>query len=257
MPTGQTYIVQQGDCLSSIADSFDMLPKTVWDANSDLQQKRYNPNTLMPGDQLLIPAPRVQSSNGATDKLHRFVLKTVPTKFRLVIEQHQQPIAGKSYELTIDGKKLSGSTSDSGLIEVPLPASAKSGVLKIPDAEIECELQFGCLDPLEEVSGAQARLQNLGYYYGDIDGEPSDEWSESLSLFQSDYGLDVTGELDGPTQQKLLARHDKEHSNPTDAAPPAAAAGPSTADVPPDESDVPSEEDDDAVFQAWEESDDS
>lgn len=256
MPGGQTYTVNQGDCLNSIAAAFGMLPDTIWDANDDLKEKRNNPNALMPGDQLVIPDLRPKKFSGATDMQHKYVRKGVPSKFRLVVEQHQQPIAGKEYRLTVDGKEYSGTTSSTGLIEISLAPDAQQGVLTIPEEGIECQLQFGCLDPLEEVSGAQARLQNLGYFDGEVDGEMSDDLAESLSFFQSDCGLEVSGELDDATKQALLAQHDQEHTNASDAEPPAAAAGPDTTPISADETGVPSEEDDDAVFQAWEDSED-
>lgn len=249
----QQYIVQQGDCISSIAEQCGLLPDTLWDANADLKSKRKNANALMPGDMLLIPDKRIELLPAATDQLHKYVRLGVPTKFRVILERYQQPIANKDYVLVIDGKVFSGTTSSTGLVEVDMPANAQSGKIQIPDEQIEYELDFGCLDPLDQISGAQARLQNLGYYMGDIDGQMNDEFQEALEYFQSDFGLDVTGELDGATEDKLLSYHDEEHQNPASSAPPPPDddAG-SSDDIPPDENNLPSEEEDRADFQALE-----
>jgi hypothetical protein len=173
----------------------------------------------------------------------------VPTKFRVVLERYQQPLQNKRYVLSVDGRNYEGTTSGTGLLEVSLPAIARSGVLRIPEEQLEFELQFGCLDPWDEVIGAQARLQNLGYYHGDLSGETNDDFREALQVFQSDFGLPVTGELDDDTKQKFLAEHDEEHDFPAASAAPQEAPGAQVEDdVPPDGDDIPSEEEDSLVF---------
>ena len=120
---------------------------------------------------------------------------------------------------------------------------------------MECELQFSWLDPLDEITGAQARLQNLGYYHGDLNGEMNDELQEALEMFQSDFGLPVTGELDDATKQKFLAEHDEEHEfPPVSAAPDDLGAAPDD-EIPSDENDVPTDEEDAAVLEALAEED--
>ena len=98
--------------------------------------------------------------------------------------------------------------------------ASEMGVLKIPEEQLECELQFGYLDPLDELVGTQARLQNLGYYHGELDGETNDEFQGGLQAFQSDFGLPVTGELDDATKQKLFDEHDEEHDYPASSEAP-------------------------------------
>ena len=123
---------------------------------------------------------------------------------------------------------------------------------KFPALQIECELQFGFLDPLDEAIGAQARLQNLGYYHGDLNGETNDEFEEGLQVFQSDFGLPVTGKLDDDTKQKLFEEHDEEHDFPAVTGPPPqeAASPQNDDDIPPDEADLPTEEEDATDFDA-------
>jgi hypothetical protein len=50
---------------------------------------------------------------------------------------------------------------------------------------------------------AQARLANLGYYRGAVDGAFGPLTSRALALYQSDYRLPVTGRLDLATRRSL------------------------------------------------------
>ncbi len=50
---------------------------------------------------------------------------------------------------------------------------------------------------------AQARLANLGYYRGAVDGAFGPLTSRALALYQTDYRLPVTGRLDLATRLSL------------------------------------------------------
>ena len=250
MADGEKYVVQQGDCISSIADREGLLPGTLLGANPDLKNKRKNPNALLPGDEIIVPEKKLKTASGNTDQNNTFVLKQKPTRFRLILEHYQQPLANKKYILQVGDKTYKGATDSSGQLEVLLPANASTGTLQIPEEKLEYELQFGYLDPLDEISGAQGRLQNLGYYDGEVTGEMSDELEEALEFFQSDSGLDVTGKLDGATQQKLLEHHDQPHSAPAVTQPDTESGGSGSDAIGSDEEGVPSEEEDERDFAA-------
>jgi peptidoglycan hydrolase-like protein with peptidoglycan-binding domain len=57
------------------------------------------------------------------------------------------------------------------------------------------------------VSGAKARLQNLGYYRGPVDGVFGPSLHIALALFQADHDLEAQGELDDETIAKLIEVH--------------------------------------------------
>jgi hypothetical protein len=50
---------------------------------------------------------------------------------------------------------------------------------------------------------AQARLANLGYYRGAVDGAFGPLTSRAITIYQSDYRLPVTGRLDPATRRSL------------------------------------------------------
>ncbi|MFH1075402.1 MAG: hypothetical protein V1753_00935 [Pseudomonadota bacterium] len=52
------YIVKQGDCIESIAFKHGLFWETVWNHpnNQQLKQERKNPNILLAGDKVFVPA---------------------------------------------------------------------------------------------------------------------------------------------------------------------------------------------------------
>jgi hypothetical protein len=104
-------------------------------------------------------------------------------------------------------------------LEQEIPADAVDGEVTIfpfpddlSDPGYTFTLKLGHLDPIDEDSGVDARLINLGF--GPQDTEDS-EWSdddrgEALKAFQDKFGLEVTGMADDATCQKLRALHDGE-----------------------------------------------
>ena len=74
------------------------------------------------------------------------------------------------------------------------------------------ELRIGDLNPLENaqdgsVSGAQARLRNLGYDPGPADGTLGPRTRRAICAFERAHGLEVTGKLGKKTLDKLTEVH--------------------------------------------------
>jgi hypothetical protein len=215
MPT--YYTVQQGDCLSSIAHQFGFSDwRTIYNDpnNADLRNLRPNPNVICPGDSIYVPDLTPKVLDRPTDKKHAFVAKRPKTLLRTVIRDGKQtPAAGCKYHIEIDGVAYPDSTlNGDGLLEVHIPPDAKSGVLTVwfdDDAPTghTWELKLGHLDPVEKPSGIQARLSNLGYPCGSIDGIIGPLTRAAVRQFQDDNNLTVDG-IAGPiTQKKLKELH--------------------------------------------------
>ena len=62
------------------------------------------------------------------------------------------------------------------------------------------ELNIDDFASVNEPTGVQGRLDNLGYW---ADGESGQPLQDALLRFQLAYNLERTGVLDGPTMQKL------------------------------------------------------
>jgi N-acetylmuramoyl-L-alanine amidase len=212
------YTVRQGDCLSSIAAQFGFASYlTIYDApeNADFKRKRPNPNLIYPGDVLVIPDKGDKKIAVASGAKHRFTLKVKPTWLRLKVKLDDP----HRYLLEVGAASFRGKTDGSSTIEHPIDPQERRGAIRLwpdadgapddpPDDAICWTLQLGSLDPVEEVSGVQGRLSNLGYYDGPTSGTLDDRTEAAIRWFQEDEGMDVTGVVDDALKGKLADLHD-------------------------------------------------
>jgi hypothetical protein len=224
------FDVQQGDCISSIASEHGFFWETIWNHpnNAQLKKLRKDPNILFPGDVVFIPDKRLKEVQRPTGHMHRFKLKNAPAKFRLQLFEGEVPRANQAYELTVNGKKFPGKTDAKGVLNQSIPPDATEGELIIGPQRERYTLVFGYLNPLSELSGVQARLNNLGYDCGAADGQMNEETETALRAFQARFGLKETGVLDGPTREKIDYLHDRNNLFPKDQS---SAGGPATGHV--------------------------
>ena len=216
------YEIQQGDCLSSIAKAYGFADyQTIYQRpeNADFRQKRPNPNIVCPGDVLFIPDLETKDVSKGTDQRHSFKRKQPPVKLRLCLKDDlHEPYKVTKYHLRVGSDEWDGNTDGAGMVEQEIPADATEGEITIypggggtPDGGYAFTLQLGDLDPVDEVTGVDARLINLGFGPADVEDSLSDEdRAEALKAFQDKFGLDVTGELTDATKSKLREVHDGE-----------------------------------------------
>jgi hypothetical protein len=199
------HIVKQGDCISSIAYRYGLFPDTIWNdpENSELKQKRKDPNVLFPGDVVYVRDKEIKEVSGGTEQRHRFRRKGIPEKLIIYFKTEDEPRANEAYFLDINGVFSEGQTDGDGKVEIIIPPDAKKGVLSFQDNGDEYELELGNLDPITEISGIQARLYNLSFYDGPTDGKMSDDLKQAILLFQKQHDLEPTGKLDEATRSKL------------------------------------------------------
>ena len=219
----RTHAVAPGDCMASIAAKYGFAQwETIWNhpKNAGIKQRRKNPNVLAPGDQIFVPDPTPGSYACATGSRHTFQVQRAKTRLRLqLVDGSGQAYANAAYTVEV-GKggapvvKSKGTTPGNGLIDVLVPADATSGKVtlvpegKAPEDAIEWTLRLGHLDPIQEASGARARLDNLFPKVPGLEVADADRQKALLLAFQELYGLPETGELDDATAQKLEQLHD-------------------------------------------------
>jgi len=207
------HIVEQGESVASIAFASGFFWETLWNLseNADLNSLRVDPNILQPGDVLHVPDVRVKQSPAASQARHTYTLKGVPCKFKLHLLRGDKPRSNLNYQFRVDNDPtIQGVTDGDGWITQPISPTAKKVTLTLlPDGqppEVHV-LNLSCVDPIDTLTGAQSRLANLGYYFGEVTGVLDDETASALSNFQKANNLPISGAFDAATQGALKDKH--------------------------------------------------
>jgi hypothetical protein len=212
------YIVQDGDCLASIAKEAGFTDwRTIYNDshNADFRKLRPDPNIIGAGDELFIPTKESKTDSRGTDTASTFKLTAKKTFLKIRIkDEKNQAFAGKKFSLKVGGEVTEGVIGADGLIEKEIAADTKTGRLTVfLDDDTNkpgfiWDLKVGGLDPVETNKGVQARLNNLGFFCGAVDGAIGPMTKAAISGFQSKNGLDVNGNADDATRDKLRQLHD-------------------------------------------------
>ena len=229
------HTVREGECLATIARMYGFRDwRTIYQAaeNAEFRRKRPNPNVIFEGDEIQIPETNTREEQVVTDRRHKFVTRLNRWVFRVHMrDETGTAIENEPYELRITGHRIiHGRTGDGGLIEAPVPDDVQEATLVFCGEEFRVWL--GGLDPISRVKGLQARLNNLGYGAGPVDGILGPKTRQALYRFQRLEGLPATGLVDDDTRKRLLEVHDGD----TRLTPPEEDMGPAT--VPPLERDT-------------------
>lgn len=169
------HIVQQGECLSSLAARYGV---GGWEElfehpdNAELKKKRPNPNILAPGDEVVIPEVQTKFVPAVTGRRHVFQVKLRKVKLRIaVVNRSGKPYPGKPFVVNVSARQIHGTTASNGMVEAEVPARESTARLRVwlrgvsEDGlpTIDRDLAIGHIDPIDTNSGVQGRLSNLGY----------------------------------------------------------------------------------------------
>lgn len=210
------HVVSAGEGLSEIAERHGLFWQTIWNHpdNAALRDAGRQPEVLMPGDRVAIPARRVRSETCETGQIHRFRRKGIPAKVVVNALDHAgRPLVGKRYELVVGPQTHTGMTGDGGRIEAWIAASARTAVLRIwfaqPDlpATYTYALELGYLDPVETLRGLRDRLHNVGYLCPRGDHPLDDATRGAIRMFQRANAQAETGTPDAAMMARLVAMH--------------------------------------------------
>jgi len=201
----EKYSVGPEDSIPGIARDRGFFWKTLWEhpENAELKALRKDPNMLVAGDEVFVPEPEERWESRPTEALHAFRKLGDPVKFRLVLRRMGKPRKDEDYVLVIDGQRIKGTTDGDGLLECFIPGNARCGTLLLNEGQEEHALRISRLDPVEGLGGVQQRLNNLGFSCGREDGEMTAGTRQALKRFQAHHGLEVTGEADPATVDRM------------------------------------------------------
>jgi peptidoglycan hydrolase-like protein with peptidoglycan-binding domain len=95
--------------------------------------------------------------------------------------------------------RKSGVTDGEGKIDEPISPGARQGQLIFGEGAdaLEYEFQLSTLDPVESLTGIQARLTNLGYNPGPVDGILGPKTTAAIEDFCAQ------NEIDSPDQGEI------------------------------------------------------
>lgn len=209
--------VKVGEGVSSIAFGYGRFPDTVWNdsENAELQRLRGDMNMLVPGDVVVVHDLRPKVETAPTGESTRFVLKTTPAVLRLQVSIEGEVIADRPYTLTVDGVPRKGKTDADGVLEQTVPPRAKKAVLRVEGLPDPFDVQIGRIQPIDTLPGVKARLNNLGFVCGEIDGPFDEATRAAIREFEEQSSLPATGDWENATmQQKLREIHDSSEDLP-------------------------------------------
>jgi hypothetical protein len=207
------HVVTDGECMESIAANLGLEDgKTILDLpeNAEYKKKRPDGTQLHPGDVLIIPELEPKTYKLETGKRHRITVKRPKRLLRIkFLDSDGSPMSG-DYVVKTDDLEMKGSLDGDGVLEEKVPADVERAEVTIGD--MTRVVMIGHLNPVKDandngITGAQARLLNLGYAPGNVDGELGPKTRAAIEAFQGANGLPATGELDQATLDKLVEAH--------------------------------------------------
>jgi N-acetylmuramoyl-L-alanine amidase len=202
------YVVQRAETLQMIlyreCGALDLAP-TMAARGNELLFKTRSPQVLYPGDRLLVPRPGERGGKRLGLELgavNRFCTTGATRRLRLTLKERGKPLAA-AYTLEVAGLKIAGVTDATGALDEPIPLDATQARLTVNGRART--LVLGGLDPLHTVTGIQARLNNLGFHTGAVDGVIGPITRRAIRKFQASRSLIVDG-IVGPKTREALAR---------------------------------------------------
>jgi hypothetical protein len=149
----------------------------------------------------------------------RYAIDAPTEGFRLrLCDLDLVPYAERPFSFCLDGyPEIRGTTDKEGFAIVDTPPADAQGYVEMwpddaePDDKVRWDISIASIISPATPRGASTRLFNLDFSSDDPTDEMTDELREAVRYFQSDCdGLEVTGELDKPTCERLVAIHDCE-----------------------------------------------
>lgn len=187
-------VVRRGDCVNSIAAAHGIGdPRQISDhpANAEVfQNTRRRHGILLPGDVVTVPI-RCNEHTIVQDNTHRFRVTMPRTRLRLLIEKPEGgAYANEDVLVHCPGvaKPKKAKTDGDGLLDVPVPATARTVRVDLVSLKRALDVQLGDMDPSDDDRGIKKRLANLNYL-SSAEGVSVAEYEAAVARFRKDQRL--------------------------------------------------------------------
>ncbi len=163
--------------------------------------------------------PKKDPGEGNVTPGHKKTIKlgVVKAELRVQLAEGGKPLANKKYILDVKDEHRTykyRETDGNGLVKEMVPVNAKDVKLLVGEykdnsfkPQYKFNLKINHIDPIDTVSGVQARLNNLGFECGEVTDINNTSTKEAVRAFQEKYkndGLPANGDYkDKATQDKL------------------------------------------------------
>jgi Putative peptidoglycan binding domain len=225
----RSHTVQKGEGVSSIAFATGRFPDKIWadPANAELRRLRGDMNMLVPGDVVVVHDLTAKVETAPTGKSTRFVLRTTPAVLRLQVAVGTKILANQTYTLIVDGVPRNGKTDGTGVLVETVSPTANKAILQMDGLPEQFEILIGRIQPVDTLHGVKARLSNMGFGCGAIDGSFDDATRAAIVAFQERTGLAPNGDWHDAEMQRMLKKlHDSSDELPPEPSPASESASP-------------------------------
>jgi len=212
------HIVLQGETIPAIAHQYGFADwRNIWEhpRNEHLAEMGRTPNILNPGDRVYIPdydSGIFIFTTGRNTEIR--LLNPWANVIRISFQDRfGNPYSGKRCQVEIGGNSREGESDGNGLFEFELPREVSSAIFKLwPDDANDDKfyvwiLRPGYLNPVTEISGAKARLKNLGYGIDGIDDNADRRTQNAVELLRAQHELPIGTDFSDEVRRIILERH--------------------------------------------------
>lgn len=207
--SGRIHVATATDTLVSIGEQFGFVNfETVWNApgNRGLRAKRESPQTLLPGDEVIIPEKRNATHRASTGTNATITVFCPRIRVRIkLLTFDGRALAGAHAKVAARGAPDELDADGDGVFDVPIAANARDLSLGVNGAVRS--FAVGVLGPIDSPSGIRHRLASLGYDAGDDDDETDEALRWAVEEFERDHGHKPTGKIDDGFLDRLSDAH--------------------------------------------------
>lgn len=211
MSDKRPYVIQQGDYLAKLAFRLGFDANAVWNApeNRALRDLRPSSDLLQPGDILQVPPPSPAGPSLTSGTSNEYAAEVPTVDVALLMQDPEgtilkdEPCEIAGLAAGAGGSPTPETTDGEGVLALKVPVTLREIEVHLPRLNVTLHVLVGDMDPENERSGVQKRLQNMGYGYFDPDVDPDEALAGAVRAFQASNGLEPSGQVDDATRKAI------------------------------------------------------